>query len=307
MPPAQSRCAGCDSRLRDLQYPVPLQPGRYRCRTCANDVALWQYCSLAWCRTAQPARCRPLVELDGREPSAARLAAMGKYACPACVNAHECTLLSVLPDKLYPLEGSSSAAALMSAVHLQFVHVEVHVWVLPMQNRCLYYWARVILWRIFGVFLGVLQGPNKSKSNRAASRAAIGKHIHKLKQQGRWPRTEVPVVVIGVDDHKLPAKIKGFTKAQRQRLKGFRPSLTRGNALHGATRSLDWTALNLDPAAAAHANVPLVKTCAKMLESIGVTTNGRPGNGQRRLWNADTPEERAFRRSLHTSMAVLFR
>ena len=296
MPRALPRCAGCDSFCVAL---VHVLGDRRRCRQCHKDKAVWQCCSLGWCRPQhQMARCVPLRRVPHGPPTAAmQAAAVGKRACPACVFAFLANTLKVLPGT-HPLERTGDPAALMSPVHLTIVHVEVHIWVLPRRDRCIYYVVRIILWRRFGVFLGVLPGLNHN-----GNRHAIGQHITKLKKAKLWPRTDAPVVIIGVEDDRHLPRVQALTKPERARLKAFGDTLSR----QANTRGLDWTALNLTPGAAAHASVPLVQTCAEMLESIGLTTNGRPGNGRVRPWNANTDEERAFRRSLHTSTAALFR
>ena len=295
MPPAQPRCAGCNSLSAPLLHKLG---DRRRCKKCHAAKAVWQCCSLGWCRPQhQLASCVPLRVVPLGRAGAAMQAAVGKLACPACVFAYLANTLRILPAK-HPLERTSAPAALMCHVHLTIVHVEVHIWVLPKRDRCIFYIARIILWRRFGVFLGVLPGPSGCNGQRAA----IGRHITKLKRQNLWPRTDVPVVVLGVEDRRLP-RVQALTAQERARLKGFKNSLTRKNTMEG----IDWPALNLTPGAAAHADVPLVQTCAEFLESIGLTTGGRPGNGHVRPWNANTAAEAAFRRSLHTSTATLFR
>ena len=297
MPPALPRCAGCNAADLRLAYRLG---DRYRCRTCHDEKAIWQGCSLGWCKNKnQAARCVPLPALAGRDPSTAAQAAVGKLACPACVWAHKCTTLSCLPG-CHALEETRHPAEAMSAVHLMAVlHVWVEVWILPRGDRCLLYWVRVVLWRCWGVFAGVLRGHRQTDAASAGrSRRIIQAHVSALKAAGEWPPGDAPVVVLGAGDRDLPRRVRGLKPAEHARLKGFKKTLSR----QSNSRGVSWELLNLDPVAAAHANGDLIKTAAEFLTSIGKT----PDPARSQPWNADTAAERAFRRSLHTSTAALF-
>ena len=120
------------------------------------------------------------------------------------------------------------------------------------------------------------------------------KLVKKLKAEGYWPRGDAPVVFTGAKARDLPRNLKPRDQA---RVQGFTKSLTRG---HGNASGMDWELLNSNPAAAA---CTLIDTAAEFMASIGRT----PDTANARPWNADTAEERAFRRSLHTSKAAAFR
>ena len=290
MPPAQPRCAGCNSPAVELKYRCG---DRYRCRSCTKAKALWQCCALAWCKSP-PACCVPLPALLGRDPSTAQAAAVGVLACPACVFAHECTI-SAKPSGAHVLEGTRNPAAAMSAVHLMVaMYIHVEVWIIPYRDKCLLYWVRVILWRCWGVFAGVLRGPRYTAA--ACRRPLLEGHVAALKAAKDWPKGDAPIVFTGTVESDLPRTLKPKDEA---RVRTFRKSLSRQHAAAG----MRWELLNLDPAAAANTNGALIKAAAEFLRSLGIepdTANARP-------WDADTPEERAFRRSLHTSKAAAFR
>ena len=298
MPPAQPRCAGCNKLGLRLAYPLG---DRYRCWTCHDAKAVWQGCSLGWCTNKnQAARCVPLPALAGRDPSTAAQAAVGKLACPACVWAHECTTLSRLPG-CHALEETGHPAEAMSAVHLMAgLLVWVEVWILPRGSRCILYWVRIVLWRCWGVFAGVLRGHRRTDAASAGNpRRIIAEHVSALKAAGDWPPGHAPVVVLGAEDRDLPRRVRGLRPEEHARLKGFAETLSRQRN----TRGMNWELLNLNPVAAAQANGKLIKTAAEFLASIGRT----PDTARSRPWNADTAAERAFRRSLHTSTAALFK
>ena len=294
MPPAGQRCAGCNSLEVDLNYPCG---DRYRCFNCHDAKALWQTCSLGWCKfKSQPARCKPLPAHAGRTPSTAAQAAVGQHACPACRFAHKCTTLSTLPGT-HALEKTSRPAEAMSVVHLLvgFVFIHVEIWIVPWDDWCLLYWVRVVLWRCWGVFAGVLRGPRKTEAK--CRRRLLQEHVKTLKAAEHWPRGDAPVVFTGAKDRDLAFKLK---PKDRARVQGFEKTLSR---MGGNASGVNWELLNRDPVAAANSNGKLIQRAAEFLESIGRT----PDTANARPWNADTAAERAFRHSLHTSKAAAFR
>ena len=305
MPGALRRCAGCNATetQRNLCHVIPGGGDQRRCQRCHRSSSLWQTCEIGWCElraTATQARCVPLRAVAGLPASPARQAAIGKYACPACVFAHICTLHSIMPYR-HPLEDTNNPAELLAATHFAILRNEVHLWIMPKRDRCTYYAARVILWRRFGVLVGIL--PGMKNSNAYNNNAAIARHINRLKNANRWPVSDTKVVLVGVKRTAVPV-VQSLSPQQRRRLHGFPKSLTRSSY---NLRGMNWDAFNRAPAAADHASVPLVRICAELLRSIDLTTGGRPGNGQARVWHGRTQAEGGFRRSLHTSTAALFR
>ena len=297
------RCAGCNrtSNARRLVGPGPI-PGQRRCAPCQKDNRLWAACGLHSCPVLLD-ECEPIPTIiaPSRAATPAQIQARGTHACRECVSAYKCTLERILPGHA-ALEGTEDPATTLAAAH-KILRREFDIWICPIRDRCIYHWARVILWRRFSVCAGMVPGP---RGKRPGCGPAIAQHVTKLKRQGRWPvTTDAKIVLVGIETPAIP-NIAALSQQERARLYGCLRSLTRSS---GNIRGLDWEGFNKNPTAPRYARVPLVRILAEMLTHIGVTSNGRPGlnNGAARTWDEATREERAFRASLHASPADIVR
>ena len=305
---AMQRCCGCNRTANavELRYHAPAPDFRPRCEACHRRSALWQTCSLAGCETRltlppTETRCEPVEHITPPRRDAG--ATPGTYGCPACRFANDCTFAAVVPLH-HPLEQHKDPPRQMQPVHLAMM-AEIHLWLMPIRNRCIYYIARVILWRRFGVLAGIIAGGGDTNHQ------AAGRRISRLKQAGQWPTTEAKVLLVGIAPSHVRAMVRPGSRAlarlsaqEKGRLRGCRGSLSRQFTIGGLT----FADFQRDPGHARWADVPLVNKLAGLLRDIGITTGGHPGlnHGLPCRWNANTEAEEAFRRSLHTSAAMLF-
>ena len=307
--PRMQRCSGCNrtSTAAQLRYHPPgLGP---RCDSCQRRSAIWQTCTLGGCEdryTIPPtqARCEPVQDIDARRRrDAGPSPPGGTYACPACIFGNTCTFAAVLP---YHHVGTPKQ---LQPVHLRMMG-EIHLWLMPIRDRCTYYFARVVLWRRFAVLAGIIAGGGDTNCQ------AAGRAISRMKQNGQWPCTDAKVVLVGHDPNKVRRMTRPNSRAlpqltaqEKGRIHGCPGTLSRQFNIGG----LKFEDFQLDPGHERWEAVPLVRKLARLLRDIGMTTEGHPGlNPDLRYglsscrWNANTQAEEAFRRSLHTSEATLF-
>ena len=307
MPRPLPRCAGCNrtSTAANLRYLA--DNGAPCCRKCHDDHALFQVCELAHCELRRGpgtlAPCKPLSAVaGGRQPSNAHQGAIASAAraCPACFFAHSCTIAPKIewqhPLRTLPFPATPLAAKQLSA-RAADMRNEVHLWIMPQRNRCLYHNARVLLWRCFGVIAGLLPGP-RGDGHARNRRQALGRHIQALKSANLWPTNDAPVALVGLRG-RAPT-FAALTPQENARLRCFPDTLSR---LY--VTDLRWGSINEDPTANANYATRLGTTCAALLRQVGLTQGGQPGYGPC-TWDAITEAERAFRFSLHTSTAPIF-
>ena len=298
------RCAGCNrtSNARPLVGPGPIA-GQRRCAPCQGKNKLWQACGLHGCPVLLD-ECEPIPTINApcRDATPDQIQARGVHACQECVSAYRCTLQQIVPPHA-GLEGTESPAKTLAGAH-KILRREFDIWLCPIRDRCMYHWARVILWRRFSVLAGIVPGPSGKKPGCGP---AIAQHVTILKRKRQWPvTTDAKIVLVGIDTPAIP-NIAALTPEERDRLYGCERSLTR--SANGNSKGLDWNDFNRNPTAARYARVRLVRLLAEMLTHIEVTSNGRPGlnNGAARTWDGATPKERVFRASLHASPADIVR
>ena len=279
-------CAGCHV----LRVLVPVTG---KCNRCHVHGVEWDACEA--CGTAAPLYCTgPNGDWYCGGPAAAGV--------EHCLFAQLC--MRFTPPYRHPLEGRADASETLAARHLQFALSGadwVDFWIVPRCDHCLYHWARVALWRRFGVRVGLLPGfpdgavpldPHRHPPDLTAVRL----HLLDLSNRGFFAADTAPVVLIGLVA--VPG-VPGLPAAAHARLVDFEDTLSRAG---GLIADAEWDQIDQNPGAPALAAVPLIMRLAHLLFRV---LPGVPGVSVR-LPNAPGDDERCFRRSLHSSPAGRF-
>ena len=234
-------------------------------------------------------RCEPCYRVNARWGVCACAGAPCRLVnnrCARCNYAHAC-MAGAIPYN-GPNEGHVTCAKVLAEAHRAAYNEPEHVdvWLMPVRNRCLYHAARVIMWRRFGVRAGMLAGPNPGTPGprRRGGAAALGRHVQRLVVAGHWAPGDAPIVLLGFG---AVPNLRRLAAAQRQRLRAFRPSLTRDG---GNLAQTPWANGDIPVG-----NGPLVQLCQLLVNQLGL------GGRVPRPPGAQQGPERRFRRSLHVS------
>jgi hypothetical protein len=192
--------------------------------------------------------------------------------------------------------------------HLREVPFRVDVWLVPCTQSCALVFARIVLWRRWGCFAGLLQGPPDGVVTRGGGRHGrtcradlFGAWLGQLRAEGGWPQGDAPVLLTGVPEGKLAAVRCASQLASWEpgglhldfpveRLRAWPGSLSRNVPGAVANWSLaDFLARPLEHSCG------LVLSTGSALEAAGVPRR------QPRSWTSAAGL--AFRRSLHVPPA----
>lgn len=189
------------------------------------------------------------------------------------------------------------------ALGLYDAHLEewllVEVWLVPTGKKpCLLAWARLLLWRRWGVLAGLVRGAAKaltwSHGVRQRDPAALALHFRQLRDAGHWPRGTAPVLLTGWRPGDVAAVRErlgevGFAQHEVDRLRGLPFSLSE----HGAIGGLRLAGFVSAPSRPCWTSCDLFKRC----RSARVAASS-PGAGTCQLISANSAAGGAFRRML---------
>ena len=138
-----------------------------------------------------------------------------------------------------PSDRAHDARAL-ATMHLAHV-VHVEVWVIALQKPCFLLLFRLIIWRRFGLLVGLMIGPPSgvhtySHGRRVLNHGALARHLETLRQQGHWPRGRAPVLLTGCSSADLQQVLMhtaSLPLAQRRRLTAYPHTVSERGATAG--------------------------------------------------------------------------
>jgi len=182
---APRTCVGCRSRPDACRYTGP------RCQQCYLHTRQWRACEGCGedgcCQRAAPPRPRWLCPACGAEA--------GRGSADVAIASDGAT-----PGQL----------SLLVDWHLREAPSVATIWLVPCTNRCSLVLARLVLWRRWGCFAGLLRGPPAGVLTRGGGRhgrkcrpTPYGSWLQQLRTSGGWPAGDAPILLTGVRQEHL--------------------------------------------------------------------------------------------------------
>jgi len=164
------------------------------------------------------------------------------------------------------------------------LRARVHLWVVPRTAWCPLFMARFVLWRRWGVVVGLLVGPQEGAHvARAGQRLCDAEELASYFRQlcnpaaplgSIWPAGDQPILVTGTTDPDLVqarAEVEAAEGlAQSLRLRSYRSTLSERTATEGWSR----LAFNQDPLGTPECT--LVRRAREALQAAGLPTADNP-------------------------------
>ena len=270
-PKAAPLCTGCKR--------LPPATGRAgRCQYCYRQKRRWRTC--AGC--GQEAACRAAESAE-------------EWRCGRCQAV--LALESGLASRSWGRHIADGDALALYDAHLDEWPL-VEVWLVPTGKKpCLLAWARLLLWRRWGMLAGLVPGADALKWShglRQRNPAALALHFCQLRDAGHWPRGTAPVLLTGWRPGDVVAVRErlgeaGFPQEEADRLRGVPFSLSE----NGAIKGLRLAGFVSAPSRPCWTSCDLFQHC----RSARVAASS-PGAGRCQLLSANSAAGGAFRRML---------